>query len=495
MIALRKILAAVRTGIEQSLAAGLRAEQEAFRDCMATRATQNKVYIACASRRTDQFPELEGVMPVPIHRAAVLGVGTMGGGIAQALNRRRHGSRRLRSESAGPRCGCGADSRFTPAPGRAGQVARRAGRSRSCPPHADHGVAHLASAQLVVEAVFENVEVKRAAIARLEEICPAETIIASNTSTIGLDVLAEGMRRPERLIGMHFFHPAQQMPLVEVVRRRATPPQVIATTLAVVKALRKTPVLVLSREGFIVTRLFVAYLKEAFWLLEEGAEPDAVDRTMTDFGFAMGPLGLIDMSGLDILVFTGAILQRAFPEHGGLSRIAEELNRQGRLGQKTAAGVYRYQAGDHTPGPHEATAELLAAARCCSGSVQPPDAEQIVRRLMLRMVAEAFRVLEEGIVARPADIDVAMVLGTGMPDFRGGVLKYACDAGLDRVLGDLRRLSAECGPRYAPCRLLEEAAARSAALPREGRGEGQERYNDISRLERLLVVKSNQQGF
>ena len=211
----------------------------------------------------------------------------------------------------------------------------------------------------------------------MEEICPAETIIATNTSTINLDVLAEGMRHPARLIGMHFFHPAQQMPLVEVVRRRSTPPEVIATALAVAKAMGKTPVVVLSREGFVVTRLFVAYLKEAFWLLEEGAEPEAIDRAMTDFGFAMGPLCLIDMSGLDILIFTEAILRRAFPQHGGLSPIAEQLVERGHLGQKTGAGVYRYEPGDRTPHRHEATAEIIAAARRSSrcDSRRPPTSK------------------------------------------------------------------------------------------------------------------------
>ena len=155
----------------------------------------------------------------------------------------------------------------------------------------------LAGAQLVVEAVFEDIAVKRTAIARLEEVCPAQTIIATNTSTINLDLLAADMRHPERLVGLHFFHPAQQMPLVEVVRRRTTPAAVVASALAVAKAIGKTPVLVENREGFVVNRLFIPYLMEAFWLLEEGVSPAEIDRAMVDFGFAMGPLQLIDMSG------------------------------------------------------------------------------------------------------------------------------------------------------------------------------------------------------
>jgi 3-hydroxyacyl-CoA dehydrogenase len=279
---------------------------------------------------------------------------------------------------------------------------------------------------------------------------------------------------------MHFFHPAQQMPLVEVVRRRATPPDVIAAVLALAKAMRKTPVLVLNCEGFVVNRLFVPYLKEAFWLLEEGAEPEAVDRAMTDFGFAMGPLRLIDMSGLDILVSTVAILERAFPQHGRLSPIVEQLVARGYLGQKSGAGVYSYEPGDRTPRRHEMAAEIITAVRA-GRAIRPLADEQIVRRLMLRMVVEAFCLIEEGIVERPADIDVALVLGTGLADFRGGVLRYASDLGLKRVLDELQQLSGECGLRYAPCPLLEKAA--KSPLPK---GEGSIHTE---------LIRTNQQGF
>ena len=243
------------------------------------------------------------------------------------------------------------------------------------------------------------------------------------------------MRHPQRLLGMHFFHPAQQMPLVEVVRRRETPPAVVAAVVGLAKAMGKTPVLAWNREGFVVNRLFIPYLTEAFWLLEEGAEPAAIDRAMVEFGFAMGPLQLIDMSGLDILEKTQPILAAAFPWHGGLSPIALDLVDEGHLGQKTGSGVYRYEPGDRTPKPHAAAERLTAEARRRRGMAghplegRGPEGPEIVARLMLRMVAEAGRLLEEAVVARPSDVDVAMVLGTGLADFRGGVLKYAADLG------------------------------------------------------------------
>jgi 3-hydroxyacyl-CoA dehydrogenase len=481
---------------------GFLAEREAFRRCMATRWTQNKIYVFCASRQTAKIPELQSATAARITEAGVLGMGTMGAGIAQALI------------AAGLRVTACDQSQSALEAGAArirGSLGRRVAQGKLAAAGAEAALARLATtlddqslagAEVVVEAVFEDVAVKRAAIARLEAICPAGTIIASNTSTINLDVLAEGMRHPQRLVGLHFFHPAQQMPLVEVIRRRTTAAVVVATALGLCKAIGKTPVLVESREGFVVSRLFIPYLVEAFWLLEEGVGPARIDRAMTDFGFAMGPLQLIDMSGLDILERTQAVMQRAFPHFGDLPPLARRLVDGGHLGQKTGAGVYRYEPGDHTPHPHDLTEQAVARARECrsrlpggtlgqaivqSHGERGPAAEvgwasarlvgdnaceQIVSRLMLRMVTEAFRLVEEKIVERASDVDVAMVLGTGLADFRGGVLRYASDLGLDRVLGELRRLTEQCGLRYAPCRLLEEAAGHPPLPSGEGWGEG-----------------------
>ena len=265
------------------------------------------------------------------------------------------------------------------------------------------------------------------------------------------------MRHPERLIGMHFFNPAPSMPLVEIVRRDATPAKVVATAVRFAKALRKTPVLVRNREGFLVNRLFIPYLKEAFWLLEEGADAPAIDGAMVEFGFPMGPLTLIDMAGLDVLVLTDRVLTGAFRSHGPLSNVAVRLVERGHLGQKSGAGVYRYEKGDRTPRPSAEAARVIAEVQQAEGRApRPVGQDEIIRRLTLRMVNEAFHVMAEGIAQRESDIDVAMVLGTGFPDFRGGVLKYARDLGLGHVRADLDRLAAECGARFSPCRLLRE---------------------------------------
>jgi len=456
LVAPRKILAAVQTGVQQSLADGLACEQEVFRQCMETPSTQNRIYIACARRQTARHASLAGATPRTIVKAGVLGLGTMGAGIAQAL------------VAAGiDVIACDLDPAALE---RARQrvessLRRRVEQGKLAPAKAEAALARLRLttdphqlelAQLVVEAVFEDVEVKRTALARLEGVCSPEALLATNTSTINLDVLAGGMAFPNRLVGLHFFHPAQQMPLVEVIGRRGTPPDILATAVGVTKALGKTPVVVQNREGFAVNRLFIPYLIEAFRLLEEGVSPEAIDRAMTDFGLPMGPLQLIDLSGLDILEKTWTILHRVFPHHGPLSPIVHQLIAGGHLGQKSGAGVYRYEPGDRTPRPHLATEQAIAAARRSSAS--PPAAEQIVARLMLRMVAEAFALLEEGVVDRPADLDVALVLGIGLPDYHGGIVGYARGLGLDQVVSHLERLARDHGPGYAPCPLLIQAA-------------------------------------
>ena len=259
---------------------------------------------------------------------------------------------------------------------------------------------------------------------------------------------------------MHFFNPAHRMPLVEVIRREGAAPAAIATALAAAKKLRKTPILVKNRVGFVVNRIFIPYFKEAFALLEDGADAADVDSGAVEFGFPMGPLALIDMAGIDILALTDEVMVRAFPAHGELPLVARRLVERGRLGQKTGGGVYSYEKGDYTPRPSDVTAEIVADVRRAAGfEAREVGREEITERLILRMVAEAFAVMEEGLVGRESDVDAATVLGTGFPDFRGGVLRYARDVGLGSVVARLEELAGRFGERFAPCALLKKQAA------------------------------------
>jgi 3-hydroxyacyl-CoA dehydrogenase/enoyl-CoA hydratase/carnithine racemase len=457
IIAPRKIIEAVQVGLEESFQAGLRKEQEAFADCMGTPAARNKIYLFFATRQTGKIPGLAGMRPAKVTKAAVVGMGSMGTGIVEALMlagvpvavRDEHDSALAKGMA---KIRASLQRRVDQ-----GKLPAKRPEEMLSLISATTGWQEIADAELVIEAVFEDVQVKRSVIGRLEEVCAAGTIIATNTSTISLDVLAEGMRGGGRLIGIHFFHPAHRMPLVEIIPRETTPEGVVAMAWELAKRIGKTPVLVKNREGFLVNRLLIPYLKEAFWLLEEGADPTAIDSAMVEFGFPMGPLTLIDMAGLDILTSADRVLSRAFPRHGRLSPIAAGLVEEGHLGQKTGSGVYRYEAGDYTPRPSQTTQRIIARVQREAGRTpREMGAGEITPRLLLRMVGEAFYVLEEGVARSESDLDVAMVLGTGFPDFRGGVMTYARQLGLDNVLIQLQKLAAEFGERFAPCKLLRE---------------------------------------
>ena len=460
IIAPREIAEAVRTGLAESFAAGMRAEQQAFARCMDTLATRNRIYLFFATRKAGKAPDLAGAEPAKIAKTAVVGMGSMGTGIAQALIVAGLPVVVRDEDAAALDKGLARIQKSVEKRVAAGKLAPDRAKKMLGLVSTTTEWADIAEADLVIEAVFEDVAVKRAVLAEIEAVCSAETIVASNTSTISLDVLAEGMAHPERLVGMHFFNPAHRMPLVEVIRRDATPDSTVVTAMALARRIRKTPVLVRNREGFLVNRIFIPYLKEAFRLLQDGADPRAVDAGMVEFGFAMGPLALIDMAGLDILAFTDAVMRRAFSRHGPLPAIVTRLVDGGHLGQKTGSGVYRYAKGDYTPHDSEAARNIIAEVqREAPGAPRDVGADEITERLVLRMVCEAFHVVREQIAQRESDIDVAMVLGTGFPDFRGGILKYARDLGIETVAGRLEALAGEFGERF-----------RSCVLPREMKG-------------------------
>lgn len=460
LIAPASIVAAVRTGVEESFQAGLIKEQEEFAKCLRSLAAQNKIYLFFATRKAGKVDRVRrGQESCParatVSKAAVVGMGSMGTGIAQALLMAGL-SVVVRDENEA------ALARGTEKIRQSLQ--KQAAQGKLSPQQSAHMQELLATttqweplaeADVVIEAVYEDVAVKRAVLDQLETVCSPQTILASNTSTISLDLFAHSLRHPQRLLGLHFFNPAHWMPLVEVIPTAKTAPEVIAQTLQLTKRLRKTAVVVGNREGFLVTRLLLPYCKEAYWLLEEGVAAEAIDAAMVEFGFPMGPLTMIDMTGIDILAHSDAVLRRAFPRHGALPAVLEQLVAQGRLGQKTGGGVYDYHAGDPTPRPSRATAAILEAIRRESGhAARSIRGEEIARRLVLRMVNEAFFILEEGIAQRESDLDVAVVLGLRFPDFRGGVLKYAKDLGLGAVYDELQKLAAQCGERFSPCERL-----------------------------------------
>jgi len=457
IIAPRKILQSVRIGLEESFEAGLLAERDAFAECMRTLATRNRIYLFFATRKTARAPGLAGIAPRRISSVAIAGMGSMGTGIAHVLlaagrsvvvcdadeSAIQRGLKRIRKSF---------DKQLD-----SGRISPEKHTRTLDLVSTTTSWKDLAPADMVIEAVYEDVAVKRAVLGEIEAACGPETIIATNTSTISLDVLAEGMGRPDRLVGLHFFNPAQRMPLVEVIYRSETDDVVTATAMSLAKSIGKTPVLVRNREGFLVNRLFVPYLNEAFWLLQDGADPREIDTAMVEFGFAMGPLTLIDMAGIDILAFTDEVLQRAFPSHGGSCPIVARLVAAGCLGQKSGSGVYRYEPGDYTRHDSQAAQSIIEQVQHDTATTRRSiDTDEITGRLVLRMVSEAFCILAERIAQRESDIDAATVLGIGFPGFRGGILKYARDLGLNTVIDRLEGLAEQFGARFKPCELLQK---------------------------------------
>ena len=300
----------------------------------------------------------------------------------------------------------------------------------------------------MVEAVFEDLDVKHTVFRDLEARVRDECVLASNTSTIPIARIASSLRRPERVIGMHFFSPVEKMPLLEVIVAPRTAPWATATALEVGRRMGKTVVVVRDHPGFWVNRLLAPYLNEAGRLVLEGAEVEQVDRAMKRFGFPVGPLTLLDEVGLDVGMKASGVLFEAFGERlqpaGGL----EAMVRDGRLGRKAGRGFYRYE-GRKRRGPDASALAVLGAA--APRKTPPPDLEE---RLIYLMLNEAARAFEENVVRSARDGDIAAVFGIGFPPFRGGPLRYMDRIGASEVVEMLRRLERRYGMRYAPATLL-----------------------------------------
>jgi len=307
------------------------------------------------------------------------------------------------------------------------------------------GMAHV---DFAIEVVVEDLDVKRRVFAELEVRVPATALVASNTSSLSINALAAGLLHPERFVGFHFFNPVHRMPLVEVVRGARTADTALVTAVGLARRLGKTPVVVKDSPGFVVNRILMPYLREALHLLEEGYLVTDIDAAMTRFGMPMGPFEVVDEVGLDVAQKVAGVLVAAFPERIQASPALAKLVGAGRLGRKNGRGFYRHQGRKRTPDRSVRGLLGMPHAR------RPQSVDTLAERMVLVMINEAARCVEEGIVAGPEQVDLAMVFGAGFPPYRGGVLRHADAAGLQKVVDRLRSLRAEKGPRFEPCALL-----------------------------------------
>ena len=402
-----------------------------------------------AEREASKVPGLEKVAARDLRRIGIVGAGTMGVGIATCFIEAGYSVTLVEQDEAGAQRGLERMREIQERAVASGRLAADEAERRLAQVRPSGNLKDLADADLVLEAVFEDMDVKIDLFRRLESVVRPDTILASNTSYLDLDRIAQSTSHPGNVVGLHFFSPAHVMKLLEIVRAADTGAATLATAVAVGKRLRKTAVVARVGEGFIGNRIYAAYRRQCEFMLEEGAYPEEVDKALTAFGFAMGPFAVSDMSGLDI---AWKMRQRLAATRDSKSRyveIADRLCEQGRLGQKTGAGWYRYTPGKRGGEPDVEVRALIDSVSAAKGIARHSfAAEQIYRRALLTMVNEAALLLEEGIAARPSDVDLVMVSGYGFPRHEGGPLFWASRQDRGRIESELDEIAALTGYGY-----------------------------------------------
>ncbi|HYC10196.1 MAG TPA: 3-hydroxyacyl-CoA dehydrogenase NAD-binding domain-containing protein, partial [Steroidobacteraceae bacterium] len=434
-----RIIDSIEAACTQPKEEALRREREYFIECRDSPQRRALVHVFFAEREARRIPGLPAdVQPLPIRRAAVIGAGTMGGGIAMNFANAGIPVAVLELSPEALERGLGVVRKNYAASVARGSLAQaRADEALALISGVtDYGA--LGAADIIVEAVFEDLKVKQAVFARLDAVAAAEAILATNTSTLDIDAIAASTSRPEKVVGTHFFSPANVMKLLENVRGARTAAQTIVTVMTLGRTLGKVPVLAGNCDGFIGNRMLAFYGAEAEFLLEEGATPEQVDRVMEGFGFAMGPFAMRDLAGNDVgfLVRKG----RKLPADERWSPILERIVADGRLGQKSGRGFYRYEGRTRLSDPAvtaliEEISRELGIARRAIGD------EEILARLLHPLVNEGARIVAEGVELRASDIDVVYVNGYGFPAYRGGPMFWAEQSGLERVVETMRMLA------------------------------------------------------
>ncbi len=448
-------LAAVRTGLERGTAAGLRQEARAFGELAVGEVSRNLVRIFFASnalKKDDGVPP-GSANPAPVQRLGIVGSGFMGAGIAGTAVAQAEVEVRLKDAELA-RVGRGLKA-ATDLVG--GQLTRRritrfefARKAALLTGSADWR--GFEGVDLVIEAVFEDLAVKRGVMAEAEAVLRPDAVLASNTSTIPIASIAQGSRHPERILGMHFFSPVDRMPLLEVIPTPATSSGAIASAVRFGRRMGKTAIVVADRPGFWVNRILSPYLNEAGLLLMEGAPIELIDAAMTRFGFPVGPIALLDEVGIDVALKASVVMHTAFGERMQPGPGVPKMVEAGRLGRKAGKGFYHYHAG-HKTDPDAEVYRVLGVTPLAA-----IDPQQLEQRLVYILLNEAALAMSEDVVRSPRDGDLGAVYGIGYPPFRGGPLRYIDTLGAGKVVRTLEALATAHGPRFTPAPLLLEMA-------------------------------------
>jgi 3-hydroxyacyl-CoA dehydrogenase len=468
-IAPQRIVDCIEAACTRPFAEAYAFELAAFNECKASAQRAALIHVFQAEREAARIPGLSAdLKPQAIRSAAVIGAGTMGGGIAMSFANAGLPVWLLDANPEGLARGRALIEK---------NYATSVARGSLSQAQADRALAlitgtleyaAIAEADIVVEAAFEDLVVKKHVFQQLDAVMKPDAVLATNTSTLDIDKIAGATTRPQRVIGAHFFSPANVMKLLEVVRGAHTAPQVIVTTMALAKPLGKTAVLSGNADGFIGNRILAVYGRECDFLLEEGATPWQVDRALQGFGFPMGLYLMRDMAGLDVGWRIRQYREQFRDKSLRYSPIADRLCTLGRFGQKTGAGYYRYSGRDGSPDPavealiEEISREMKIERRAVSD-------DEIVSRVLSAMANEGLKIVGEGIALRESDIDVTYIHGYGFPRHQGGPMYWAAQQGWDTIQDTVTRLHATQGAPWAPAPRLAELAdrartARAAAM-------------------------------
>jgi 3-hydroxyacyl-CoA dehydrogenase len=460
LLAPAKAIDAIEAAVKLPFAEGLRREADLFKECLFADQSNSLIHVFFGERAVAKIPGIgKDTTITPIKRAAVIGAGTMGGGITMAYV--NAGIPVLLKEIGQEALDRGLETikknyAATVKRGRMTQAQMDQCLARIRPTLSYDGIRE---ADIVVEAVFEEMALKKKTFAELDKVTRPDTILASNTSTLDVDEIASTTSRPQQVIGHHFFSPANVMRLLEIVRGKKSSKEIIATSMALARTLGKVGVLVGNCRGFVGNRMFHPYQREAQFLLEEGATVEQIDGALVDIGMAMGPLAVGDLAGLDVGWRIRKEYAHLTPKGERQPLVADRLCEMGRYGQKTGAGWYRYEPGNRTPVPDPEVAKLIEELAAKAGikrrKITP---QEIVDRTIYSLVNEGAKILEEGIALRAVDIDIIYINGYGFPPYRGGPMWYADMVGVKKVYERVQEFEKHQSDLWKPAGLLKQLA-------------------------------------
>jgi 3-hydroxyacyl-CoA dehydrogenase/enoyl-CoA hydratase/3-hydroxybutyryl-CoA epimerase len=439
-------------------------EAKVFGEMAKTEVSRNLInlfFLAESVKKSTGLSPGTQVKTTPVRMAGVLGAGVMGGGIAQLLAEKNIPTRMKDLTNPALAAGIQAASRIFKK-----QVERRKINKREMMQKINHIAAvtdfsGFGTVSMVVEAVVENMDVKKKVLRELEEHVAADCVIASNTSSLSISEMQSAMKSPERFAGMHFFNPVHRMPLIEVIRGAKSSDEAVAAVFQFSKQIGKTPIVVKDAPGFLVNRLLAPYLNEAVYLLADGAPIEEIDEALLDFGMPMGPMELIDEVGIDVADKVAHVLHEGFGARMLPTTLNGKLKAAGYLGKKNQKGLYSYVAPGGRGKKLDPKVYEILGVTPTSGSV---SREEIVDRCILPMINEATRCLDEGIVDSASEVDLGMIMGTGFPPFRGGLLRHADTLGAAALVEKLKKYQPRFGARFEPAPALLARAQNSQSF-------------------------------